>query len=369
MATTDSINARVRQLFCFGFDGAAPTTWIREFLEQGGGGTILFRRNFEHPEQIHALNRELRNLAPDVPALSLVDQEGGPVLRLGEFGSPVPAMATIGATGEPRTARRVGELIGREVRALGFNATAAPVLDVHTRPTNPIIGSRSFGSDPALCGRLGAALAKGLHQTGVLACAKHFPGHGDTTADSHLELPRLEHDRERLEAVELAPFRWALAKEPIGMVMTAHVLYTGVDAELPATVSPAIIDGLLRAPVHEGGLGYDGIVITDDLEMHAMADRFTIEEMVELGLRAGVDQFLICRSEEWQRRAVVHAEKLARDGALTTARLARSQRRIHRVKGFLRALPVASNEYRTRWLRAPEHLELLRSLEAEEASS
>jgi beta-N-acetylhexosaminidase len=355
MRPVDQAVSQVAQMFCFGFEGQAPTPFIREFLGRGGGGGyILFRRNFDSAEGLRALNEELRGLARGLPAFAMVDQEGGPVLRLGDLGSPVPAMAVVGAQEHPRRAREVGRLLGREVRAVGFNVDCAPVIDVHSNPANPIIGQRAFSSDPDRVGDFAAALAHGLHEVGVLAVGKHFPGHGDTAVDSHLDLPRVPHDRERLERVELRAFRRALAAEPFGLLMTAHVVYEGVDPAWPATLSPTFLQGILR-----DDLRYGGVVVTDDLEMGALRDRYDIREVVRQGLVAGVDLFLVCRSEDTARAALSEAERLVRDGEVSPVRVSQSIRRIARAKGPLRGQAVPSEQEMRATLRSAEHMALL----------
>jgi beta-N-acetylhexosaminidase len=213
-------------------------------------------------------------------------------------------MAELGARGDPDLARRVGRVLGAELAAVGVNWDFAPVVDVDTNPANPVIGRRSFGRDPALCARLGTALAQGLEESGVLSCAKHFPGHGDTTQDSHHTLPLLPHGLDRLRAVELAPFA-AYARAGLAAVMTAHVLFPLLDAVHPATLSaPAL--SLLRDEI-----GFGGLIVSDDLEMKAVSERYSMAEMVEHGVRAGIDVFLVCEDLGAARRASATLRALA----------------------------------------------------------
>ncbi len=354
-----------RQMLTVGFEGTSPTPELRRFLgERGGGGYILFRRNLEDPDQILDLNRTLRGWATGLPAFAMVDQEGGPVMRLRGWGSDVPAMAAVGRSGSARHARRMGELLGREIHAVGFNVDCAPVLDVHSNPDNPIIGDRALGTDPREVGRLGGEFIRGMHRSGILTCGKHFPGHGDTLLDSHLDLPRLDHDRARLDAVELVPFRRVFAENPPALVMTAHVLYRGVDPDLPGTLSPTVTKHLLREE-----MGFQGVVVTDDLEMKALADRYSIEEIVRLGLEAGVDVFLICKEEERWMRAEAELERLLVDGLISVDRIQRSVRRIARAKGPLRDALVPDAEAPSRVLRCSEHLAWLEELAQAELSA
>jgi beta-N-acetylhexosaminidase len=272
-----------------------------------------------------ALNRELKQLAGR-PLLMAVDQEGGQVARLRSGFTSVPAMRALGATGDPALAREVGALLGRELRAVGFDMNYAPVLDVDTNPNNPVIGARSFGRTPELVSELGIALAKGLQGAGIAACGKHFPGHGDTSQDSHLELPALSHALSRLEQLELAPFR-AAARAGIASIMTAHVIFQALDASYPATMSPAVLQGVLREK-----LGYDGLVVSDDIEMKAIADNFGVEEAVLLGLNAGVDHFLCCHTAELAHRAIDAVVRAVEAGALRRETLDVATRRFDSVR-------------------------------------
>src|SRR5439155_8944763 len=187
-----------------------------------------------------------------------------------------------------RTAEAVGRAIGDELRALGVDIDFAPVLDVHTNPANPVIGERAFGRDAATVARRALAFARGLDAAGVLACGKHFPGHGDTDTDSHLELPRIDHDWDRLEKVELLPFRRAAAAG-LPIIMTAHVVFAALDAQRPATLSEQVITGLLR-----GKLGYRGVIVSDDLDMRAIAGHMGADHAAVAAVRAGCDVLLLC---------------------------------------------------------------------------
>jgi len=206
-------------------------------------------------------------------------------------------MRAFGRIGDEGLVHRTAKVLGRELLALGFTMDFAPVLDVDTRAENPIIGDRSFSQDPATVLRLGVAYATGLVASGVLACGKHFPGHGDTTKDSHLDLPEVTRSRAELDAAELVPFR-GIHRATCPAVMSAHVVYPSIDASLPATLSRAVMHDLLR-----GELRYDGLAISDDLEMKAVADRFPIEESAVMAVRAGCDALLVCSNEDLTTRA------------------------------------------------------------------
>jgi beta-N-acetylhexosaminidase len=205
-------------------------------------------------------------------------------------------MRVLGALGDPALTRRCGELLGRQLAALGFNMDLAPVLDIDTNPNNPVIGDRSFGRNATTVIAQAGAFAEGLRAGGVMRCGKHFPGHGDTDLDSHLALPRLAHDRARLSTVELAPFR-ALCGE-LEAILTAHVIFDAVAPNQPATLAPLVVRGILR-----GELGFAGLVLSDDMEMKAIADHYGIEQAACAAVEAGCDQLLICSRLAWRERA------------------------------------------------------------------
>jgi beta-N-acetylhexosaminidase len=271
------------------------------------GGFILFKRNLGSMRQVADLNRRLIEIMPrDFPPWITVDQEGGRVARLGHPVVAIPSMRVLGSIDQPSLTRDAAALLGRQLRKLGFNLDLAPVLDVDTNPANPVIGDRSFGKEPQRVARHGAAFISGLHQAGILACAKHFPGHGDTELDSHLALPRLTHNLERLNAVELAPFKAIIGE--ISVIMTAHIVCDAIDPSLPATLSRKVMTNLLREQ-----LAYTGVVISDDMEMKAIADNFPIDDAVCVAIEAGCDALLICSHPDLlfqaHRALVLKAEK------------------------------------------------------------
>ncbi|MCB9700787.1 MAG: beta-N-acetylhexosaminidase [Myxococcales bacterium] len=277
------------QLLFVGFAGTKAPRPLLEAIRAGRiGGAILFRRNIESPAQVRALCDELHAAAPaDAPLLIAIDQEGGRVQRLREPFTVWPPMRRVGELGDLATTAAVAEALAVELGEHGIDLDFAPVVDVDTNPQNPVIGDRSFGRTAAQVSAHGAAFIKAMQARGVAACAKHFPGHGDTISDSHLELPRLEHDLDRLREVELPPFA-AAAAAGVATMMTAHVLFPRLDRKRPATLSPDIM-ALLR-----GEIGYEGLVFSDDLEMKAVADHFSIEERTLGPLEAGVDALLVC---------------------------------------------------------------------------
>jgi beta-N-acetylhexosaminidase len=299
---------KVGQRLMVGFEGKEPSPDVRALLrEYGAGHVILFARNVDGPEQVAELVRELQSIARQAgqehPLLVAVDQEGGRVARLREPWTVWPSMRALGRTGSEELAGRMGRALAAELSACGIRYDFAPVLDVDTNPKNPVIGDRSLGDDPDLVGRLGVALIRALQEGGVAASAKHFPGHGDTDLDSHVELPIVAQPRPRLEDVELRPFRKAI-EAGVASIMSAHVLVPELDEALPATLSPRVMDGLLRKEMK-----YGGVTVSDDLEMKAVAERWPRGEAAVLAARAGCDLLSISRSPDLQ---VESAEGLVR---------------------------------------------------------
>lgn len=347
---TSELEQQVASLFTVGFHGKSLNDDLRGLLARGVGGVIWFRRNVGTPAEVLELNRDIKRTAAR-PLLLAVDQEGGPVARLRDGFTELPSMRAVGATGDAQLARGLGKVIGRELRAVGFDMSYAPVLDIDTNPDNPVIAARSFGRTPELVTEMGLALVAGLQEVGVAACGKHFPGHGDTSRDSHLELPTLPHGLERLERVELAPFR-AAAAAGIASFMTAHVMFQAVDAKYPATMSRAVLTGILR-----NKLGYDGLVVSDDVEMKAIADNYGVEEAVLLGLEAGVDHFLCCQSTALAHRAIDAVVAAVEAGQLRRETVQRAARRFQVVRARYER-PIGDATALSQ-LRAPEHLQLV----------
>ena len=309
-------------LVVVGFPGRGPDPALEALVDDGVAGVILFSPNLGSPAETAALVRALKRRAGR-PFLAAVDQEGGRVARLrGPPFTALPPLRELGRRGDEALAERVGRLLAHEVRALGFDLDFAPVLDVDTNPANPVIGDRSFHADAAQVARLGVALARGLEQGGVASCGKHFPGHGDTALDSHLELPSLPHTLERLRGVELVPFG-AYARAGLASVMTAHVVFEALDPGVPATMSRAALTGLLR-----GELGFTGVVVSDDLEMKAITTHFGAERAAVAGLQAGVDLFLVCHAAPVQRRVIQALADAVASGQVPEEAVRSARRRV-----------------------------------------
>lgn len=280
-----------------GFEGTTLNSQIEDLIvNHHVGGLILFERNFKNPRQLTRLIGDIQQLAlstpPFAPLFISVDQEGGRVSRLQSPFTRFPAPCCLGKARSESLARRFGLALGREMRAVGINMNYAPVLDVNTNPENPVIGERALSDEPEWAAKLGAAFIQGFREAGVIAVGKHFPGHGDTSQDSHLTLPKVDRDAATLEKVELAPFQFAIDRG-LEVIMTAHVIYNAWDAKSPATFSIPIVKNLLREK-----LGFKGLIISDDLEMKAVQDHIPLESCPVLGARAGIDLFLICHDAD-----------------------------------------------------------------------
>ena len=293
----------------------------RTLLHRGVAGVVLFSRNFESPKQLQALTATIREEA-DRPLLIATDHEGGRVQRFTTGFTSIPTMREIGQRDDEMYAAEIAATIADELLNVGVNVNLAPVLDVDTNPLNPVIADRSLGSDPATVARLASAMIRAMQTRGIAACGKHFPGHGDTTLDSHTDLPTLSHDMKRLEHIELPPFRAAI-DAGVQMIMTAHILLPALDPDHPATMSPTIITGLLRER-----LGFEGVIVSDDLDMAAVADRYTTGDAALRSLRAGVDLLLICQHPERAPAAIDSIEREADNDPAFTDRLQNAASRV-----------------------------------------
>jgi beta-N-acetylhexosaminidase len=307
------------------FPGLEPPDWILRRIDGGVGGICLFSYNVRDREQLAGLTARLREGRPDL--LIGIDEEGGDVTRLEtDRGSSYPGNAALGFVHDEALTEQVAAAIGADLAEAGVNLDFAPVADVNLNPRNPVIGIRSFGSDPALVARHVAAFVTGLQSQGVAACAKHFPGHGDTEQDSHLELPTASSGI----LAGLEPFRAAIAAG-VQSIMTAHILVPEFD-DVPATLSPAVITGLLR-----GELGYDGLVIADALEMKAVSATYGVARSAVLALAAGVDAVLIGHDLGVEAVAAVQSALVdaVADGELPEARLREAAGRVARTAAWV----------------------------------
>ena len=318
----------IGQLLFGGVPGASIPQELRALgREFDVGGITLFTRNITSPEQVADFTAELQSLCVATPMWMCVDQEGGRVARLGAPFTVWPPMRLLGRSGEPALARRFARALAAELRAVGITLDFAPVLDVDTNPKNPVIGDRSLSDQPEVVGLLGAAIVSGLQEGKVAACGKHFPGHGDTVVDSHQALPVVERSPDRLRQVEAVPFLAAMDAD-VAFIMTAHVLVPSLDGAQPATLSSAVLGSWLRQD-----LGFKGVIVSDDLEMKAIADRMSVGTAAVKAIAAGCDGVLVCSGDvEVQANvleALVHGVE---QGEISFARLEEAKRRLRAAK-------------------------------------
>ena len=320
-------------LFVLGFDGRSLSRTVATVFDRYRvGGAVLFQRNHSDVVQTWELTRTLRKQGMVVG----IDHEGGRVNRLSGPVTATPPMAGLGLARSERLAEALGGVHGAELAALGFQVDYAPVLDVAVNPLNRVIGDRAISSDPEVVGALGVAYLRGLEAFGIRGCAKHFPGHGAPREDSHVSLPEADVDATTLERVHVAPFRQAV-RAGVPMLMTAHVVYPAWDSR-PATLSRAAVTDHLR-----GDLGFEGVVVTDDLQMAAVAAGWDVEERVLLALEAGVDQLMICHDLDVQVAALEAVYKAVDGRLIRRERLEASYARIKALQKAAKQISPAKN--------------------------
>jgi len=354
----NTIRQTIGQMFLVGCRGDSLGNDERLLIEEYQfAGVILFQKNCGDPRQLISLCRAIWECFDITPPFIAIDQEGGRVHRLPAPFSDFPAAARIGTRNDLDLAYRFGKATAAELTLAGINLNFAPVLDVASNPMSSIIGDRAFSAEPQRVIEIAGAWTEGLRDGGVIPCGKHFPGHGDADKDSHFELPMVRKSIDELQATELAPFIHA-CRNQIESLMTAHVAYPALDPKLPATLSAAIITGLLR---HQ--LGYDGVVFSDDLAMRAISDRYSVEDATGLAVRAGVDVLLFCHEID---KAVAALEFLCAEAerdATMRARIEESYRRVTELKrrSVNRFTGVAEKEITAR-LEEFNHRKLLDAL-------
>ncbi|MEU6310156.1 glycoside hydrolase family 3 protein [Streptomyces sp. NPDC047014] len=324
-----------------GFEGTTAPAWLLRQIGEGLTAVGLFGRNIASPAQLAALTAQLRAERDDV--LVAIDEEGGDVTRLEvRDGSSFPGNLALGAVDDTALTRGVAHEMGRRLAACGVNLDWAPSADVNSNPDNPVIGVRSFGADTHLAARHTAAYVDGLQAAGVAACTKHFPGHGDTNVDSHHALPRIDADLDTLVARELVPFKAAI-EAGTKAVMSAHILVPALDPTRPATLSPRILTGLLRKE-----LGYEGLIVTDGMEMNAIAGTYGIERGSVLAIAAGADAICVgggLADEDTVLRLRDALVAAVREGTLPQERLADAAARVRALAAWtVAARPDARQE-------------------------
>ena len=311
------------------------------------GGAVLFSRNVEAPEQVAELASEVEGLGRSMPAWVSIDQEGGRVARLKEPFTRWPPMAVLGRAGSDALAERFGRALARELSAVGITLDYAPVLDIHTNPKNAVIGDRALAEKADEVARLGSVIVRALQDEGMAACGKHFPGHGDTSTDSHLELPLVEHPPDRLRRVEFEPFRAAIRAQ-VAFIMTAHVLVPALDEEQPASLSPILVEQLLRQE-----LGFQGVILSDDLEMKAVSARIAVPAAAVQAIKAGCDAVLVCSGDVELQAATLEAlVRAVESGDIPHKRFESAMKRLTAAKERFLAAERPKTSARLRQLRS-----------------
>lgn len=326
-----TIKEKVGQLFVVGFDATEINDHVIKIIKEYKiGNIILFTRNVKTAKQLFNLNQSLQKLAMKeigIPLFITIDQEGGMVTRIYNDATIFPGNMTLAATNNTNNAYQVGKMMAKELKALGINFNLAPVLDVNCNPDNPVIGVRSYSDDPKVVAEFGVNYIKGLQSGGVIATGKHFPGHGDTCVDSHLDLASIIHNKERLEEVELFPFKKAI-EAGLEAIMSAHVLFPAYeDQKLPATLSKKVLTNLLR-----NQLGFKGIITTDCMQMKAIDSYYVTEKAAKLAILAGADLVMVSHSLDKQIKSYETVLESIESNEISIERIDESVNRLLRYK-------------------------------------
>ncbi|MFC4409707.1 beta-N-acetylhexosaminidase [Chungangia koreensis] len=353
------LKKQVGRLMIAGFKGTTMTEEIKRLIHDYHiGGVILFGRNIGTPEEILKLTRSLQSEAKaagySTPLLICIDQENGVVRRLGEGTTIIPGAMLLGATGEVENARKAGFLTGKELKALGINWNLAPVVDVNNNPLNPVISVRSFGEDAEKVSAFAMESMKGMQESGIATTLKHFPGHGDTSVDSHLDLPVIAHGVDRLHEVELLPFKKCIASGA-DAIMTAHVYFPAFESEenTPATLSKSVITGLLRKE-----LGFEGVITTDCMEMDAIAKGIGTVNGAVKAVEAGVDLVMVSHIHHLQEQSILKIVEAVENGEMTAERITESVRRIEAmINEYITWEEIENSSDVPSFVGSPEHVE------------
>jgi beta-N-acetylhexosaminidase len=337
--------------FIVGFEGDSLPGDLRALLADGLAGVVIFPRNFSNAQGLRALTDKIRRASPRTPLIA-IDQEGGQRFSLPEPFTPWPSATELGALDDPAAVEALARAMARELLAAGCNVNFAPTLDLHLQTRSPVTAERSFGSDPEKVARLGEAFCRGLAAEGVLACAKHFPGHGDTTIDPHLALPVFEGAFERVVNTELVPFARAVAAG-VPIIMTAHILLPRIDPQLPASLSRRILQDLLRKR-----LGFPGVILADDLGMGALRGRHATGESAIATFQAGSEIALLCHDWTIVRPTIEALTQAIESGAFDAIEWKQSHARIEDLRARAARVPAVSLEA----IGDPEHRALARRL-------
>lgn len=323
-----------------GFEGTQITPEVKELIQKYHvAGFILFKRNIKSPRQVKKLIFQLQKLSKK-PLFIGIDHEGGRVFRLNPPFTQIPPMSVLGQyyrkTKNKKPIINLGRVMASELRAVGFNWNYAPVVDVHSTPTNPIIGDRSFSPNPEIVAKCAEAFISGLHSQEILSCAKHFPGHGATEEDSHLELPRVRDSRRLLWKRDLVPYKKLISQNFLPTIMTAHVIYPKFDAKNCATLSDKILRGILRTR-----LGFNGVIVSDDLFMKAIVRDMELHQAALKFFRASGDIVLLCHQPKVQIKIIKALQKIIQKDKVLELTLKESKKRIDQLAKFIPHKPTS----------------------------
>ncbi|MCL2405566.1 MAG: beta-N-acetylhexosaminidase, partial [Defluviitaleaceae bacterium] len=327
-----TLEQKIGQMFLLPIEGTTLTADTKEHLQKHMiGNFIYFARNLTDYTSIRKLSDSLQQAAIEycgIPAFISADQEGGMVTRAYSGATHFPSNMAITAADMGHELENMGYMVARELKALGINLNHAPVLDVNNNPNNPVIGIRSYSDKPHIVAKMATDYIRGLQKGGVLANAKHFPGHGDTHKDSHLALPSIEHDIERLNQVELVPFKAAIA-DGVDSIMTAHIIFKAIDSQHPATLSPNVLTGLLREK-----MGFEGLILTDSMSMMAIQDHYGLEKGCIMAINAGVDILCLCAGREGQASCYDAVLAAVKSGEISIEKIDTAVERILKYKAI-----------------------------------
>lgn len=324
-----TLDEKIGQMVIVGFNGYTIDENTRALIKNyHAGGFILYSYNVENPDQLLTLINSLKstNSSNKIPVFVSVDEEGGRVSRMPAGFTKLPTNEAIGRVNNADLSYRIGSIIAEEIKSFGYNMDFAPVLDINSNPNNPVIGDRSFGSNAEIVSRLGIATMKGIQSGGIIPVVKHFPGHGDTSVDSHVGLPSVDHDMSRLKSFELIPFDAAI-KNGADAVMVAHILLTKIDPAYPASMSKTIITDILR-----NQMKFNGVVITDDMTMGAIVKNYEISAAAVKSVSAGSDIVLVSRGYDDEVKVIGALKNAVENGTIPESRIDESVYRILKLK-------------------------------------
>jgi len=345
-----NLEEKIGQMLVVGFHGTKAPPYIIQWIKEGRiGGVILFARNITTPKQVRDLTHSLHQAAKH-PLLIAIDQEGGTVARLRKAYTESPGAMALGAADDPVLTEKVSSILATELRALGVNWNLAPAIDITHNIDNPSVGTRNIGSDPMHVARHAKAQITGFQTTGVAATAKHYPGKANTPVDPHVELPVIEGDLEAMWNTDLVPFKAAIEAK-VASILITHVQFKDLEPTYPSTLSPRIIQGLLRDQ-----MGYTGMVTTDCMEMKAVTNKYGPAESAILAANAGANIILFSHTREYQEQVYTALLDAAKSGRIPLSNIDYS---VERIKGVKQRYPIKPQPPLT-VIRQPNHLETMK---------